>query len=171
MQQSVLYFNPRPYVKNLQQQQQQQQQQHQHQSITPLKDESLRPASALDALHQQRNKKAIDVSEQDGEVNTIFTLSDEFVFMFSECQSPDVLQVLRDSWHHYSQWITAAHITWQTPEFVASSVQLKNRLGSCVVASAGSAVPLRETVLPSIDFAARSGMHDTGRAHPKSAAS
>ena len=46
---------------------------------------------------------------------TIFTLSKEFVLMFQECDSADVLQVLKDNWAHYSQWIDGAHMEWQIP--------------------------------------------------------
>jgi hypothetical protein len=34
---------------------------------------------------------------------TKFTLSEEFIFMFGECSSSDVLQLLKDNWRHYSQ--------------------------------------------------------------------
>ncbi|KAF1839660.1 hypothetical protein BDW02DRAFT_486530, partial [Decorospora gaudefroyi] len=90
-------------------------------------------------------------SAQDHDVKVVFTLSDDFIYMFSECQSSDVLQILRENWHHFSRWIDGAHMSWQDREFVASSVELKNRLGSCIVSSASGTVPLRETILPAID--------------------
>jgi hypothetical protein len=79
-----------------------QQQMHQRQYVT--KELSLSPwsASNLRTTRKQANQEEADVSEKDSEVNTIFELSAEFNFMFAECQSSDVLQVLRDNWHHYS---------------------------------------------------------------------
>ncbi|KAF2823081.1 hypothetical protein CC86DRAFT_409849 [Ophiobolus disseminans] len=93
-------------------------------------------------------------SDSDGQheaVKTIFALSDEFIYMFKECLSSDVLHILKDNWHHYSQWVDGAHMSWQDPEFLASSAQLKDRIGSCEVVSASGTVPLRETVLPAVD--------------------
>jgi hypothetical protein len=92
-----------------------------------------------------------DLSAQDSDAKTIFSLSDEFIYMFNKCRSSDVLQILRDNWHHYSQWISGIHMIWQDPEFVASSVQLKNQIGSYVVICASGTVHLRDTVLPSLD--------------------
>ncbi|KAF2129618.1 hypothetical protein P153DRAFT_431538 [Dothidotthia symphoricarpi CBS 119687] len=93
----------------------------------------------------------VDTAVPTGNAKQIFTLSNEFSFMFRECQSSDVLQVLRDNWHHYSQWIDGVHMVWQDPEFVGSSIQLRNEMGSCLVQSAKGATPLQRTVLPSID--------------------
>jgi hypothetical protein len=105
--------------------------------------------------HGDQNYKAYqtgaDLSAQDGGAETIFALSDEFTYMFSECRSSDVLQILRDNWHHYSQWISGPHMSWQDPEYVVSSAQLKYQIGSYAVKSASSTMPLRETVLPAID--------------------
>jgi hypothetical protein len=92
-----------------------------------------------------------DLSAQDGHAKTIFTISDEFIYMFSKCRSSDVLQILRDNWHHYSQWISGLHMSWQDPEFVVSSGKLTYQIGSCAVRSAIRTMPLRETVLPAID--------------------
>lgn len=80
-----------------------------------------------------------------------FALSEEFTFMFRECHTSDVLQLLRDNWHHYSQWIDGAHIKWQNPDFHKSSTQLRNSLAACLVQSAKGALPLQETVMPMID--------------------
>jgi hypothetical protein len=80
-----------------------------------------------------------------------FSLSEEFTFMFRECNSSDVLQLLRDNWHHYSQWIDGAHMKWQNTDFLESSTQLRNSLAACLVQSAKGFLPLQETVLPMID--------------------
>ena len=37
--------------------------------------------------------------------------------MFHECHTSDILQLLRDNWHHYSQWIDGAHMKWQNTAF------------------------------------------------------
>lgn len=100
---------------------------------------------------QNAAETEVNLPAQDKHVRTIFTLSDEFVYMFEACLSSDVLHILKDNWHHYSQWIDGAHMSWQVPEFLASSGQLKDRVGSCKVVSASGTVPLRETVLPAID--------------------
>ena len=71
--------------------------------------------------------------------------------MFRECHSSDLLQLLRDYWHHYSQWIDGVHMKWQNIDFLESSTQLRNSLGACLVESAKGPLPLRESVLPMID--------------------
>jgi hypothetical protein len=86
-----------------------------------------------------------------GDTEKTFALSEEFTFMFRECHTSDVLQLLRDNWHHYSQWIDGAHMKWQNTDFLESSTQLRNSLGACLVQSAKGSLPLQETVLPMID--------------------
>ncbi|KAJ4290882.1 hypothetical protein N0V90_010078 [Kalmusia sp. IMI 367209] len=81
----------------------------------------------------------------------LFTLSEEFTFMLQECVSSDVLQLLRENWHHYSQWIEGAHMKWQTEDYVAASTQLKNRIGASPVRTVRGSLPLNETVLESLD--------------------
>lgn len=71
--------------------------------------------------------------------------------MFRECSTSDILQLLKDNWQHYTQWIDGVHMKWQTPDFIQSSTELKSRLGSCVVQSARGRLLLQETVLPKID--------------------
>lgn len=80
-----------------------------------------------------------------------FALSEEFTFMFRKCHSSDVLQLLRDNWQHYSQWIAGAHMKWQDTTFFKSSTQLRNDLGACLVKCARGSLPLQETVVPMID--------------------
>jgi hypothetical protein len=92
-----------------------------------------------------------DLPAQHHEPEVVFDMSEEFSYMVRECQSSDVLQVLKDNWRHYSQWIEGVHMSWQSPGFVESCVQLKKKLGSYEVISACGTKPLRETVLPAID--------------------
>ncbi|KAF1996938.1 hypothetical protein P154DRAFT_607356 [Amniculicola lignicola CBS 123094] len=80
-----------------------------------------------------------------------FALSEEFTFMFRECHSSDILQLLKDNWHYYSQWIDGVHMKWQDPSFLDSSLQLKSKIGACLVQSAKGSLPLQDTVLPTID--------------------
>ncbi|PQE10655.1 heterokaryon incompatibility protein [Rutstroemia sp. NJR-2017a BBW] len=94
-----------------------------------------------------------------GDTEMNFTLSEEFTFMFRECNSSDVLQLLKDNWHHYSQWIDGAHMNWQNDAFLESSNHLKNSLGACLVKSAKGSLPLRDTVLPMIDRQLDEGRH------------
>jgi len=82
----------------------------------------------------------------------LFTLSEEFEFMFSECRTSDVLQLFRDNWHHYSKWIEGAHMKWQHGAFLAARSHLKSTLGVSRVQSAAGPLPLQETVLPKIDI-------------------
>jgi hypothetical protein len=94
-----------------------------------------------------------------GNTQTKFTLSEEFTFMFRECNSSDVLQLLKDNWRHYSQWIDGAHMKWQDAAFLESSTQLKNSLGTCLVQSAKGPLLLQGTVLPMIDRQLDEGRH------------
>ncbi|KAH7202459.1 hypothetical protein DER44DRAFT_669606 [Fusarium oxysporum] len=89
--------------------------------------------------------------EPGGDVSKIFDLSDEFTFIFRECHTRDVLQLLKDNWQHYSQWVDGAHMQWQTSEFCASSSRLKSRLGSCLVHTSSGVWPLQESVAPMLD--------------------
>jgi hypothetical protein len=90
---------------------------------------------------------------------TKFTLSEEFIFMFGKCSSSDVLQLLKDNWRHYSQWIDGVHMNWQNAAFLESSTQLKDSLGACLVQSAKGLMPLQGTVLPTIDRQLDEGRH------------
>ncbi|KAL9597097.1 MAG: hypothetical protein Q9219_005380 [cf. Caloplaca sp. 3 TL-2023] len=91
------------------------------------------------------------ISKSSGETEKTFAISEEFTIMFRECHSSDVLQLLKDHWHYYSQWIDGTHMQWQDASFLQSSNQLRHALGACWVASAKGSFKLRETVLPSID--------------------
>ncbi|KAF2812279.1 uncharacterized protein BDZ99DRAFT_518138 [Mytilinidion resinicola] len=86
-----------------------------------------------------------------GDTEKTFALSEEFTFMFRECHSSDVLQLLKDNWHYYSQWIDGVHMKWQDADFLDSSSQLKNSIGACLVQSAKGSLSLQDTVLPTID--------------------
>lgn len=81
----------------------------------------------------------------------IFDLSEEFRFMFRKCATIDVLQLLRDNWQHYSQWIDGAHMKWQSPDFLESSNRVKKSLRNSVVLTTSGYLPLEETVLIEID--------------------
>ncbi|KAF2474923.1 uncharacterized protein BDR25DRAFT_255455 [Lindgomyces ingoldianus] len=78
-------------------------------------------------------------------------LSDEFAFMFRECHSSDVLQLLKDNWQHYSKWIVGLHKDWQNNDFRALSAELKYTLSVRRVHTAKGLLPLKDTVLPMID--------------------
>jgi len=109
-----------------------------------------RIGAAGDAKSEETPAK-ITPSASIGDTENIFSLSKEFTFMFRECHSSDVLQLLRDNWHYYSQWIDGAHMKWQNADFLESSTQLRNSLGACLVQSAKGSLSLQETVLPMID--------------------
>jgi hypothetical protein len=80
-----------------------------------------------------------------------FVLSEEFEFLFLHCDSSEILQLLRDEWYYYSQWIDGSHMAWQDPEFLVACNQLKARLADFSVQSAKGQLPLRELVLPTAD--------------------
>jgi hypothetical protein len=102
-------------------------------------------------VHSKETLPKTTTSATDGDAEKTFTLSEEFTFMFRECHSSDVLQLLRDNWNHYSQWIDGAHMKWQNNDFLKSSTKLRNSLGAYLVQSAKGPLPLQETVLPMID--------------------
>jgi hypothetical protein len=81
----------------------------------------------------------------------IFALSDEFKFMFTHCNSTDVLQLLSDNGSHYSQWIDGVHMKWQSSDFIESGTRLKKSIEDCLVNTTRGPLPLQETVLPMID--------------------
>jgi len=81
----------------------------------------------------------------------LFDLSKEFNYILHECESSDVLQLLRDNWHHYSQWIEGAHLNWQGKEYVFASAHLKNRVGESLVQTSRGRQALHETVLAKLD--------------------
>jgi hypothetical protein len=108
----------------------------------------LRPRGSSDQNH---------TSEAIVETAKIFDISDEFTFLFRECHTSEVLQLIRDNWQHYSQWIDGAHMKWQSPDFLKSSAELRTSLGSCLVQSARGSLPLQETVLPMLDIELNDG--------------
>ena len=105
----------------------------------------------MDSAYGKESLVKITPSASTSDAEKTFSLSEEFTFMFRECHSSDVLQLLRDYWHHYSQWIDGAHMKWQDTGFLDSCTQLRNDLRSCLVESAKGPLPLQETVLPMID--------------------
>lgn len=112
--------------------------------------EERRVETTSDARFKETTPK-IDPLATAGNTERGFTLSEEFNFMFHECHSCDILQLLRDNWHHYSQWINGAHMKWQNSDFLESYTKLRNSLGACLVQSAKGSLPLQETVLPIIN--------------------
>ncbi|KAK4123607.1 hypothetical protein N657DRAFT_633853 [Parathielavia appendiculata] len=86
-----------------------------------------------------------------GNVSAIFNLSEEFTFMFQECHSSDILQLLRDNWKYYAQWVDGPHMKWQDADFLVLSDRLKKDIGARLVMTAKGALPLQDTVLPMID--------------------
>lgn len=81
----------------------------------------------------------------------LFDLSEEFAYMLRECDSSDVLELLRENWHHYSQWVDGAHMKWQGADFTIASSQLKNRIGASSVQTMRGVLPLNESVLGKLD--------------------
>jgi hypothetical protein len=82
----------------------------------------------------------------------LFDLSEEFKSMLHECDSSDIFQLIRDNWHHYSQWVEGAHMKWQSQEYVSATMQLKNKIGSSLVRPMRGLLPLHETVLEKLDM-------------------
>jgi hypothetical protein len=84
--------------------------------------------------------------------NLLFDLSEEFEYMLHNCTSADVFQLVRDNWHHYSQWLEGPHLEWQSQEYMFSSMQLKNKIGASMVQTIRGPLPLNETVLANLDM-------------------
>jgi hypothetical protein len=82
----------------------------------------------------------------------LFDMSEEFKFMLHECDSSDVFQLIRDNWHHYSQWVEGAHMKWQSQEYVSASKQLRDKIGASLVKTLRGPLPLLETVLEELDM-------------------
>ncbi|KAI3316471.1 hypothetical protein HD806DRAFT_517477 [Xylariaceae sp. AK1471] len=83
--------------------------------------------------------------------NQIFRLSDEFKFMFQECRISDVLHVLIENWHSYSEWIELNSFQRRNPESVASRNRLINMIGDTLVRTNIGPVPLGDTVLAAVN--------------------
>lgn len=81
----------------------------------------------------------------------LFDLSDELDCLLDECELSDVFQLIRDNWHHYSQWVEGAHLKWQTKEYVFASTHLKNKIGATLVQTSRGSLPINETVLARLD--------------------
>ncbi|OCK83978.1 hypothetical protein K432DRAFT_463823 [Lepidopterella palustris CBS 459.81] len=80
-----------------------------------------------------------------------FNLSEEFKYIFQNCQSLDVLQMLREHWDHYSIWIVESSLGDDTVDCCASKEQIRNAIGLMEVGCKGGTAPLRRTVLPALD--------------------
>jgi hypothetical protein len=91
------------------------------------------------------------VEEHDEPEELLFDLSEEFKSMLHECDSSDIFQLIRDNWHHYSQWVEGAHMKWQSQEYASASIQLKNKVGASLVQTIRGPLPLNETVLAKLD--------------------
>ena len=112
----------------------------------------VRTTDGMEGFQQQNDlPTGADVLAPDHKAQAIFDMSEEFLYMLRECQSSDVLDVLKDNWQHYSQWIGGVHMSWQSAEFLESCLQLRKKLGSWEVVSACGMRQLCETVLPAID--------------------
>jgi len=128
-------------------------QENEHDGEKPVETASkamLKEAATLKTTSRELSVKDMQ-PEQVSSGERVFALSEEFAFMFHKCHTSDVLQLLRDNWHHYSKWIDGAHMKWQNADFLESSTQLKNSVSASRVQSAKGSLPLRETVLPMID--------------------
>ncbi|UPX11197.1 uncharacterized protein EKO05_0001817 [Ascochyta rabiei] len=116
-------------------------------------DLAAEPPSAIAALSMNKDVK---VPEQLAEPShepkkLLFSLSEEFICMLRDCESMDVLQLFRDNWHYYSQWIEGAHLEWQSGEYVVASTHLKYQVGASLVRTSRGSLPLHDTVLAKLD--------------------
>jgi hypothetical protein len=86
-------------------------------------------------------------------------LSQEFQFLFQNCHSRDILQVLRDNWYYYSKWLLDDNTHWD-PKSSADKVgkalrkTLRTALKSTPVSTKGQKgkTILSKTVLSTIDL-------------------
>jgi hypothetical protein len=81
----------------------------------------------------------------------LFDLSEEFKYMLHNCNSADVFQLLRDNWHHYSQWLEGLHLKWQSQGYKFATMQLKNKISASMIQTIRGPLPLGETVLANLD--------------------
>jgi hypothetical protein len=108
-------------------------------------------AKIAEKAASKQSKESTESSALATDTDDSFGLSEEFTFMFGHCHSSDILQILKDNWMEYSQWIDGAHMKWQGSNFVESCDQLKSDIAACSVQTAKAQLPLRESVLPMID--------------------
>jgi hypothetical protein len=96
-------------------------------------------------LPEQLSNELIEAQE------LLFDLSEEFKYMLRNCNSADIFQLVRDNWHHYSQWLEGPHLKWQSRRYMFASTQLKNKIGASMVQTTRGPLPLGETVLANLD--------------------
>ncbi|OCK90529.1 uncharacterized protein K441DRAFT_578728 [Cenococcum geophilum 1.58] len=87
----------------------------------------------------------------DGQEEGTPSLSEEFRYLLANCQSSDILWVLRENWAHYSKWIENNNSSPQSPTQVVSNHLILEELKSQKVKCRNGLVPLSKTVLPMLD--------------------
>lgn len=122
-----------------------------HDNQSPRAAQSQDEAKIAEKAASKESKESTESSALATDTADSFGLSEEFTFMFGHCHSSDILQILKDNWTEYSQWIDGAHMKWQGSNFVKSCDRLKSDIAACSVQTAKAQLPLREGVLPMID--------------------
>jgi hypothetical protein len=122
-----------------------------HVEQSPRVAQSYDEAKIGEKAASKESKEPTESSALATDIDDSFGLSEEFTFMFAHCHSSDILQILKDNWTEYSQWIDGAHMKWQGSNFVKSCDQLKSDIAACSVQTTKAKLPLRESVLPMID--------------------
>lgn len=86
------------------------------------------------------------------EISGLFLPSGHFKYLFAECQTRDVLSVLSDNWHSYSQWIETDSPLKNDSHWSKSRTQLISDLKNTFVSTKdGTPARLRDTVIPGLD--------------------
>jgi hypothetical protein len=80
-----------------------------------------------------------------------FKLSLEFKYIFGVCDSADVLEVIRENWDYYANWIEESSSGKDSAICVASKEQIKAAIGSMTVSWCKGTAALKDTVLPALD--------------------
>lgn len=80
-----------------------------------------------------------------------FALSEEFKFLFRECDTSDILHVLNENWHTYSEWIESDITPFQDSGPSSSREALVNAIKATIVKTGDRLSCLSETVFPGLD--------------------
>lgn len=80
-----------------------------------------------------------------------FRLSEDMKATFQKCKSADVLELLRDNWDYYATWVEDDRPRKDTNTRKASKLAVRSALGALIVESQAGFVPLRGTILPTVD--------------------
>ena len=80
-----------------------------------------------------------------------FSLSEEFKYLFRECHTADVVQVLNDNWRTYSSWIEPDATQPNIDRLLSCKTRLLNDLKGTAVKTRNGISSLCKTIFPNLD--------------------